>query len=78
MTATTYDVCQSAPEAGRAYTCASLAKTLFPGPLGDQLWDDLIDWAKTGWRYDCRGRALALMADLEARGHAHALGRPYP
>ena len=78
MTATTYDVCQSAPEAVRAQTCASLAKTLFPDAIGEQLFDDLIDWAKTGWRYDHRGRGLRLMSAIEARAHAHALGRPYP
>ena len=69
---------RTCPEYNRACDCASLAKTLFPGPIGDQLYDDLVDWAKDGWRFDHRGRGPALMVDIEARAHARALGRTYP
>lgn len=78
MTAPTPAVLQCAPEAGRAHNAAYTARTLFPGPIGEQLCDDLIDWANGGWRYDQSGRGMALIVDIETRGQAKALGRTHP
>ncbi len=69
---------QTCPESARVWACASLAKTLFPDAIGDRLYDDLVDWEKDGWRFDFRGRGPALMADIEARAKARALGRTHP
>lgn len=78
MTAPPPAVHQCAPEAGRAHHAAYTAHHLFPGPVGEQLADDLFDWAKGGWRYDQSGRGLALIVDIETRAHAHTLGRTHP
>jgi hypothetical protein len=67
-----------APEVVRATLCARHARTLWPGPIGEQLSDDLEEWAKGGWRYDVRGRGPALMADIEARHRALTLGLEHP
>jgi hypothetical protein len=64
-----------APRVLRATLCARHARQLWPGPVGDQLSDYLEEWATGGWRYDHRGRGLALMADLEKRHNDMILGR---
>ncbi len=62
----------------RVRAASRLAKTVLPGPIGDYLHRELAAWCEQGHRYDVSGTALAITADLEARGRAMALGRTYP
>ncbi len=58
-----------------AARCAALdAKTVLGGAAGEVIHDWLMDWAEIGWRYDNRGRGLALTADIQRRMRAHVLG----
>lgn len=59
----------------RVLAASHLAKTVLPGPIGDYLHHELVVWCEYGHRFDKRGEALAITADLEARSRALTLGR---
>ena len=61
----------------RAIRAASLAKTVLPGPVGEFLHNELYSWANSWHRFDFRGTAMALAADIERRHAEMSSERTY-
>ena len=61
----------------RIRNASHLAKTVFPGELGEWLHDELKAWCDGGQAFGGHGRMLAIAADLEARHRALTLGVTY-
>lgn len=51
----------------RVQAAALLAKTVFPGPVGELLHRELTSWCDVGRLWDKAGLAIAVAEDIEKR-----------
>jgi hypothetical protein len=64
-------------DVARIRNAAHLAKTVFPGQLGEWIHDELKAWCDGGQTFGGGGRMLAIADDIEARHRALVLGVTY-